>query len=323
MEQCGNITIIESESRFKKVDKSLIENPNIDCLTLGIYTKLIVLGKKWKLNVKGLRNHLGLSDEKVRKSLSLLEKEGYILRTPTRNEKGQMMGWNYAIYPTPINESERSQAGFKNENRQDEEPTPRKTDHSDIGGHLNNRLNQQLDLIEFKEQKIERNQKKYNDELFNQFEEFANEYKTLCGKHTVSGIKTLYEDFKKRHKDWRDIIPLLLPALKMEHQARTNANARNEFYPSPKNLSTYLGKQRAWEVWLDDIVKYNEKEYRPICDGISLFWNELQQCYITPFDIDGIADGYTNANRPNGAVVMWCGYKYMWNSEVKNWIKQG
>lgn len=322
MEQCGNIIIIESESRFKKVDKSLIENPNIDCLTLGIYTKLIVLGKKWKLNVKGLRNHLGLSDEKVRKSLSLLEKEGYILRTPARNEKGQMMGWNYAIYPIPINESERSQAGFKNGNRKDEEPTLRKTDHSDIGGHLNNRLNQQLDLIEFKEQEIERNQKKDNDELFAKFEEFAKEYKTLCGKHTVSGIKTLYEDFKKRHKDWKDIIPLLLPALKMEHQARTNANARNEFYPMPKNLSTYLGKQRAWEVWMDDIAKYNETEYQPVCDGISMFWNDVTKCYITPFDIESLSDGYKETNRPDGAVVMWRGWKYTWNGSTKEWIKQ-
>lgn len=144
----GNITIIEAKSRFKKVDISLIENPNIDCLTLGIYTKLIVLGKKWELNVNGLRKHLGLSDEKVRKSLSLLEKEGYIVRSPSRNEKGQMMGWNYAIYPTPINENERSQAGCKSETSQGEEPTPRKTDHSDIGGLLNNRLNQSLDLIE-------------------------------------------------------------------------------------------------------------------------------------------------------------------------------
>lgn len=322
MEQCGNIIIIESESRFKKVDKSLIENPNIDCLTLGIYTKLIVLGKKWKLNVKGLRNHLGLSDEKVRKSLSLLEKEGYILRTPARNEKGQMRGWDYAIYPTPINESERSKAGFKNENRQDEEPTLRKTDHSDIGGHLNNRLNQQLDLIEFEEQKIERNKKKDDDELFAKFEEFAKEYKKLCGKHTVSGIKTIYEDFKKRHKDWKDIIPLLMPALKLEHQARTNANARNVFFPMPKNLSTYLGKQRAWEAWLDDIAKYNDNEYHPQCDGVSLFWNDLQQCYITPFDIDFLADGYNANNRPAAAIVMWRGYRYKWNRETKKWVMQ-
>ena len=55
METTGNITIIEPVSRFKKVDISLIENERIDCTTLGVYTKLIVLGKKWNLNVRGLR----------------------------------------------------------------------------------------------------------------------------------------------------------------------------------------------------------------------------------------------------------------------------
>ena len=165
MEKYGNITIIESESRFKKIDKSLIENHNIDCLTLGIYAKLIVLGKKWQLNIKGLRQHLGISDEKVRKSLSLLEREGYILRTPVRNEKGQLVGWNYTIYPTPINEDDRSRAGVKKQQTRDDEiPTPPKTDHSDNGGDNNNRLNEQIDLTE-KETELNFNYEKDADFL--------------------------------------------------------------------------------------------------------------------------------------------------------------
>ena len=165
MEQSGNIIIIESENRFKKIDKSLIENNNIDCLTLGIYAKLIVLGKKWQLNIKGLRKHLGISDEKVRKSLSLLEREGYILRTPARNDKGQLVGWNYTIYPTPINENDRSQAGVKKQqDRDDETPTPPKTDHSDNRGDNNNRLNGQIDLIE-EETKLNNNYEKNADFL--------------------------------------------------------------------------------------------------------------------------------------------------------------
>ena len=129
MEKVGNITVVEAQSRYKKVDIALIENENIDCLTLGIYTKLIVLGKKWNLNVKGLRSHLGLSDDKVRKALSLLEHEGYIVRTPCRNEKGQLLGWNYTIYPIPVNEDERSQAGKGNENPQVGLPSSPISDH--------------------------------------------------------------------------------------------------------------------------------------------------------------------------------------------------
>ena len=146
METTGNITIIESVSRFKKVDISLIENERIDCTTLGVYTKLIVLGKKWNLNVRGLRKHLGLSDEKVRKSLSLLEQEGYIVRTPCRNEKGQLVGWDYAIYPTPVSEDERSKAGAGKETPNSDLPSTPKSAHSDKGGLLNNRINEIIDL---------------------------------------------------------------------------------------------------------------------------------------------------------------------------------
>lgn len=109
----GNIIIVEPESRFKKIDKSLIENPNIDCLTLGIYAKIVSFGEKWKLNIKGLSVFLGLSDTKVRKSISLLEKEGYIVRVPIKDEKGYFQGYNYKVFPTPIDEKERSNAGKK------------------------------------------------------------------------------------------------------------------------------------------------------------------------------------------------------------------
>lgn len=156
MEKVGNITVVEAQSRYKKVDIALIENENIDCLTLGIYTKLIVLGKKWNLNVKGLRSHLGLSDDKVRKALSLLEHEGYIVRTPCRNEKGQMLGWNYTIYPIPVNEDERSQAGKGKENPQVGLPSSPISDHSDNGGLLNNRKKETIELKEPKEERIDK-----------------------------------------------------------------------------------------------------------------------------------------------------------------------
>lgn len=164
MEKTGNITVLEAKSRFKKVDVSIIENENIDCLALGIYTKLIVLGKKWNLNVRGLRKQLGLSDEKVRKALSLLEHEGYIVRTPCRNDKGQLLGWNYAIYPIPVDEYNRSQAGCETkkqpteepstpeteypENRLLGEPTTRQAEYTETGGDINNRLNVSYKLNE-------------------------------------------------------------------------------------------------------------------------------------------------------------------------------
>ena len=187
MEKVGNITVVEAQSRYKKVDISLIENENIDCLTLGIYTKLIVLGKKWNLNVKGLRSHLGLSDEKVRKALSLLEQEGYIVRTPCRNEKGQLLGWNYTIYPIPVNEDERSQAGKGKENPQVGLPSSQISDHSDTGGLINKRKKETIEIKETKEGIDKSIPKKKADADVDEFvDRMYALYPTKCPKRGVS-----------------------------------------------------------------------------------------------------------------------------------------
>lgn len=150
------------------------------------------------------------------------------------------------------------------------------------------------------------------------FEEFRKAYK---GKKR--GHDTEFNFFISQNKDWRNILPLLGYAIEKENTLREQARLMNKFFPEQKNMQTYLnGKNRAWEVFTSDIEHYDASEYRPICDGISLFWNELQQCYITPFDVDDIVDGYTNANRPNGAVVVWRGYRYNWNSITQKWVKQ-
>lgn len=168
----GNITIIEAESNFKKIDKSLIENDNIDCQTLGVYAKIVVLGKKWQLNIKGLSTHLNLSESKIRKSISLLEEEGYIKRTPVRNEKGQCLGWDYSVFPTSIPVEERSKAGKSNaltdypENRVVGKPCCRETVLSENGGGIIYRLKETIDLNnkETKEEKEDTNVSSKDDE---------------------------------------------------------------------------------------------------------------------------------------------------------------
>ena len=44
----GNITIIEPRENFQKVAKDVILNKEIDVLTLGVYVRVLCLGKKWE-----------------------------------------------------------------------------------------------------------------------------------------------------------------------------------------------------------------------------------------------------------------------------------
>lgn len=153
MEQSGNIIVVEAEDNLKRVHKSIIENKNIDCETLGIYTRIIVLGLKWKLNIKGLSVHLGVSDARIRKSISSLEQEGYIVRTAVRGEGGKFFGWDYKILPISIEESKRSCAGRPTSQKTDTrfdgqvgEPTTPFTDNTENGVDNNNKLKEDIDL---------------------------------------------------------------------------------------------------------------------------------------------------------------------------------
>lgn len=147
------------------------------------------------------------------------------------------------------------------------------------------------------------------------FEEFRKKYK---GKKR--GHDTEFNFFISQNSDWKKVLPQLCYAVEKENQLREQARMTRTFFPEPKNMQTYLnGKNRGWELYLDGIEKFNSNDYNPICDGVSLMWNDVAKCYLTPFDITTLNDGYNAENRPETAIVMWRGYRYKWNRLTKQW----
>ena len=98
----GNIKVIEPRDNFQKVSKDIIFNGQVDVLTLGIYVKILCLGKKWELNVKGLAETLGVSTEKIRRAFATLEDTGYLRRTRSQDGNGRFVGWDYEISAEPL-----------------------------------------------------------------------------------------------------------------------------------------------------------------------------------------------------------------------------
>ena len=156
----GNIKVVEPVDDYKKIHKSIIKNKNIDCTTLGIYTKIVVLGTEWQLNIKGLASVLDLSDAKVRKSIGILEREGYIKRQ-ANHHNGKLDGWTYEVYPIPLDEEQRSNAGYAQNEEEDMfqscaeisvtgNQTTLKPDNTENGEDNNNRLNIIEDLNDIK-----------------------------------------------------------------------------------------------------------------------------------------------------------------------------
>lgn len=330
----GNITIIESESNFKKIDKSLIENDNIDCQTLGVYAKIVVLGKKWKLNIKGLSTHLNLSESKIRKSVALLEEEGYIKRTPVRNERGQCLGWDYSVFPTSIPMEERSKAGKSTtstdypENRVVGKPSCRETVLSENGGDIIYRLKEPIDLIN-KETKKEK-------EIYKEIVDYWNEHTQSFAKvqKITAKVKSAINARIKDGYSVDDIKKALLLCESLgEYYKGSNGwkadfhwiicNTKNNFDKIIAGSLHITNEQQREYKRVMNGEEYNPNEYRPTSNGGSVHWNEQSQCYycFNPWDFYQFTDGYTNETRPDGAAVFCQGVKYTWSKEKKEWIQ--
>ena len=63
---------------------------------------------------------------------------------------------------------------------------------------------------------------------------------------TKRGFSTEFKDFTRKHKDWRKVLPLLMPAIEGQIRARQAKQARKEFVPEWPHFRTWVN-QRRWE----------------------------------------------------------------------------
>jgi hypothetical protein len=92
----------------------------------------------------------------------------------------------------------------------------------------------------------------YKDKVFNKekrgyreekeiFDAFRKEY-----PGTKRGLDVEFENFRKKHNDWSDVLTLLLKRLNYQKEARAIRKNNNKFVPEWKKLETWIN-QRCWE----------------------------------------------------------------------------
>lgn len=72
---------------------------------------------------------------------------------------------------------------------------------------------------------------------------------------TKKGCEVEFQNLQKKHKDWKEILPLLQPAL--DYQIATRAKLKaipGKFVPEWKNLQTWIN-QRCWEEEIEGYPK--------------------------------------------------------------------
>ena len=63
---------------------------------------------------------------------------------------------------------------------------------------------------------------------------------------TKRGLETEFTNFRKKHKDWKQVITLLSPAIRKQIDLRTRLKEQNKFVPEWKHFQTWIN-QRCWE----------------------------------------------------------------------------
>ena len=158
----GNIIYHEPKDNFKRVNFEVIKN--FDCMTIGLYCKIIAMSAEWKLNINGLATVLDISKEKVKTSIQKLERDGFMKREPVKNENGKFAGYSYHFYPLPLPMEERTMAGYK-KNGAHENGGTQKMGYPENDIPNNNR---EINNNRFKENKRLSNDNQ-KDELFEKF----------------------------------------------------------------------------------------------------------------------------------------------------------
>lgn len=105
--------------------------------------------------------------------------------------------------------------------------------------------------------KKEKNTKKESRQLSALEQQFEDFRKAYPGRKR--GFDTEFEAFKRKHKNWTEIIPLLMPALQRLIAFTEASKAAGQWTASFANLSTWLYQSR-WEEELPEVSKTDSKE---------------------------------------------------------------
>lgn len=241
----GQIIKAKRKHGFSVLPNELTQSSGLTLEEKGMLAFLLSLPDDWVLYKKNLYDRLPDGKHTIDRVFKSLQEKGYIFSKRQVDEAtGKMVGWNHVVYDSP-QENYRDQvlpiSGFIDigENRQSEEPGIYKETPIQRKKDIQKEITATADFLS-SDQDQATLCSGINSQVPAIFEDFRKRYGGI-----KKGASTEFKTFKK-HKDWKESMPLLLPALEKEISARETARVKKEFFPAWKNLQTWLN-QRCWE----------------------------------------------------------------------------
>jgi len=96
------IKIHKRENPYAQIDKDILRNKNLSWKAKGLLAYLLSLPHDWKVHLNEVVKHSTDGATSTRSAFKELRESGYIRKVSTRDDKGQITGWETIVYEVPI-----------------------------------------------------------------------------------------------------------------------------------------------------------------------------------------------------------------------------
>lgn len=279
-------------ANYTTISNVFLRDKELSLKAKGLLATILSLPENWDFSIKGICATIKEGTTAVYSAIDELKERGYCKVVTNRNGKGMIVGNDYTFYEDPSMEN------------------------LNVGNQTQINTNISLPNTKDTDNKEKKKEEETNKELFEQ-----------CWiAYRRKGSK------KKAFEYWK----------KLTDVEKQNVMPHIKAYVSTRELQF----QKDFERYLRDkifqtvVFSGNNVVYDPTKLGkgesasnvympsgnFSIMWDDRANAYIYIGyynDSMGIADGYTNDNRPDGATIILNNGRgtITWNSETKTWDK--
>ena len=99
------IKIHKRENPYAQIDKDILRNEKLSWKAKGLLAYLLSLPHDWKVHLNEVVKHSTDGATSTRSAFKELRESGYVRKVSTRDDKGQITGWETIVYEVPISEA--------------------------------------------------------------------------------------------------------------------------------------------------------------------------------------------------------------------------
>lgn len=92
---------------YTVMNNACLQDPTMSMKAKGLYAYLMSLPEDWVLHQTELKRHFKDGKDSIRTAMNELIERGYITKTDSRNDLGQIVDCTYMVYETPLGETEK------------------------------------------------------------------------------------------------------------------------------------------------------------------------------------------------------------------------